>query len=74
MRNTDYIETVEKEARTGNTGLARVAVKCSADTFVVNQTLVLRSNICGETLPPSQSSEPLPAILKYGIIILVPKS
>jgi hypothetical protein len=25
-----------------------VAVQCSADTFVVNQSLVLRINICGE--------------------------
>jgi hypothetical protein len=25
-----------------------VAVQCSADTFVVNQTLVLRINICGK--------------------------
>jgi hypothetical protein len=31
-----------------NTGLAKVAVQCSAETFVVNQTLVLRINICGE--------------------------
>ena len=31
-----------------NTGLAKVAVQCSADTFVVNQTLVLHINICGE--------------------------
>jgi hypothetical protein len=31
-----------------NTGLAKVAVQCSVDTFVVNQTLVLRINICGE--------------------------
>jgi hypothetical protein len=31
-----------------NTGLAKVAVQCSADTFVVNQTLVFRINICGE--------------------------
>ncbi len=31
-----------------NTGLAKVAVQCSADTFVVNQNLVLRMNICGE--------------------------
>jgi len=31
-----------------NTGLAKVAVSFSADTFVVNQTLVLRINICGE--------------------------
>jgi len=26
----------------------KLAVKCSAETFVVNQTLVLRINICGE--------------------------
>ena len=32
----------------GNTGLAKVAVQCSADTFVVNQSLVLRINICGK--------------------------
>ena len=31
-----------------NTGVAKVAVQCSADTFSVNQTLVLRNNICGE--------------------------
>ena len=31
-----------------HTGLAKVAVQCSADTFVVNQSLVLRINICGE--------------------------
>jgi len=30
-----------------NSGLAKVAVQCSADTFVVNQTLVHRINICG---------------------------
>ena len=31
-----------------NTGLEKVAVQYSADTFVVNQSLVLRINICGE--------------------------
>ena len=31
-----------------NTGLAKVAAQCSADTFVVYQSLVLRINICGE--------------------------
>jgi len=31
-----------------NTGLAKVAVQCSVDTFVVNQSLVLRINISGE--------------------------
>jgi hypothetical protein len=36
----------EEEHRTDNTGLAKVAVQCSADTFVVNQSLVLRINIC----------------------------
>jgi hypothetical protein len=39
---------VDEEARTANTGLAKVAVQCSADTFVVNQSLVLRINICGK--------------------------
>ncbi len=32
----------------GNTGLAKVAVQCYADTFVVNQSLVHRINIFGE--------------------------
>jgi hypothetical protein len=40
--------TNEKEARLPNTGLAKVAVQYSADTFLVNQSLVLRINICGE--------------------------
>ena len=31
-----------------NTGLAKVADQCSADAFVVNQSLVLRINICSE--------------------------
>jgi hypothetical protein len=38
----------EEEHRTDNTGLAKVAVQCSADTFVIKQSLVLRINICGE--------------------------
>lgn len=36
------------ETPAANTGLAKVAVQCSADTFVVNRNLVLRINICGE--------------------------
>ncbi len=36
------------EARTDNSGFKKLAVQCSADTFVVNQSLVLRINICGE--------------------------
>ena len=41
-------QTTEKEGRRHNTGLAKVAVQCSADTFVINQTLTFRINICGE--------------------------
>ena len=41
------METTEKRAAY-NSGLAKVAVQCSADTFVVNQTFVLRINICGK--------------------------
>jgi len=38
------------ERNTGaNTGLAKVAVQFSAGTFVVNQSLVLRINICGKS-------------------------
>ena len=48
MRNTEYIMTSEKEARTGNTGLSKLAVQYSADSLVVNESLVLRINICGE--------------------------
>jgi hypothetical protein len=39
--------TVEN-ATTANMGLAKLAVQCSADSFVVNQSLVLRITICGE--------------------------
>ena len=37
-----------KQTPAPNIGLAKVAVQCSADSFVVNQSLVLRINICGE--------------------------
>ena len=41
-----YQDAFKKTAT--NTGLAKVAVECSADSFVVNQSLVLRINICGK--------------------------
>jgi hypothetical protein len=31
-----------------NRRLAKVAIQCSADSFVVNQSLVLRISICGK--------------------------
>jgi len=37
-----------QETPAGNSGLAKVAVQFSADTFVVNQSLVLHFNIGGE--------------------------
>ena len=37
QRKTSYNRTYKK-----------LAVQCSADTFVVNQSLVLRINICGK--------------------------
>jgi len=37
-----------KRKAAGNRRLTKLAVQCSADTFVVNQTLVLRISICGE--------------------------
>jgi len=41
---------VTKDRRAAcNTGLAKVAAQCSVDSFVVNQSLVLRINICGES-------------------------
>jgi hypothetical protein len=46
-----------EEKTTGNTGLAKVAVKCSADTLVVKQSLVLRINICGENRHLRQSQK-----------------
>jgi hypothetical protein len=38
------------------TGLAKVAVQCSVETFVVDQSLVLRINICAEK-PKHRKSE-----------------
>jgi hypothetical protein len=42
-------ENVERTRKAAdNRRLAKVAVQFSADSFVVNQSLVLRINICGE--------------------------
>ena len=49
LRQYKYELTLaDKKERTPNTGLAKVAVHYSADTFMVNQNLVLYINICGE--------------------------
>ena len=36
------------DSRPHNSTYKKLAVQCSADTFVVNKTLVLRINICGK--------------------------
>jgi len=41
-------QTTEKKGRTHNSTYKKLAVQYSADTFVVNQTFVLRMNICGK--------------------------
>ena len=37
-----------RESTTGNSTYKKLAVQCSADSFVVNQGLVLRISICGK--------------------------
>jgi len=37
-----------KESQTDNRRLAKVAFQCSKDTFLFNNTLVIRINICGK--------------------------
>jgi hypothetical protein len=46
-----------KEQRRHNSGLAKVAVSFSADTFAVNQTLVLRINISAKNRHLRQASK-----------------
>ena len=38
----------DEEAHTANSTFAIGGVSCSADSFVVKESLVLRINICGE--------------------------
>jgi predicted glycosyltransferase len=47
-RTTDRQADDRKEQRRHNSTYKKLAVQCSADSFVVNQTLVLRINICGK--------------------------
>jgi hypothetical protein len=42
------VDKDERRITGGNSTYKKLAVQCSADTFVVNQTLVLRINIYGK--------------------------
>ncbi|MCZ2356135.1 MAG: hypothetical protein LC115_05510 [Bacteroidia bacterium] len=51
--NAQRLQTMDNRATTDktpapNSGLAKVAVQCSYDSFVVQQTVVLRINICSK--------------------------
>jgi hypothetical protein len=48
VSKTGHTNNDRQESTGGNTGLAKVAVQCSANTIVVNQSLVLRINVCGK--------------------------
>jgi hypothetical protein len=49
LTNIKHTSLNKDKGSTGhNRRLAKVAVQCSADSFVVNQSLVLCINICGE--------------------------
>ena len=50
----------QKKQHTPNSGLAKVAVSCSADTFVVAESLVLRINICGKNRHLRQAAKRCP--------------
>ncbi len=41
-------QTTREKTPACNSTYKKLAVQCSADTFVVNQSLVLRINICGK--------------------------
>lgn len=45
---TEWLKLTEGNPTTANRRSAKVAVQRSADSFMVNQTLVLRINICGK--------------------------
>ena len=47
-RNLTSFDNFDERKTTANSTYKKLAVQCSADTFVVNQTLVLRINICGK--------------------------
>ena len=48
LNNDNGLQTRWTKTTGYNSTYPKVAVQCSADTFVVNQTLVLRINICGK--------------------------
>jgi hypothetical protein len=48
VSRNEFIRTTMPKAQPHNWRYAKVAVQCSSDSFVVNQNLVLRINICGK--------------------------
>ena len=50
-------QTTTEKTPACNSGLAKVAVSFSADTFVVNQSSVLRTKFCAEKPAHRQSAK-----------------
>lgn len=74
-----YLKKLQKQFNSnkmpaGNTGLAKVAVQCSADTFMVNQSLVLRINLCGENRHLRQARNRYPTFKKIWLFIEIKKN
>jgi hypothetical protein len=63
----------DERRTTGNTGLAKVAVQCSADTFVVTQSLVLRINICGKIATFAKPENVSSNFMKTYIADIIPR-
>ena len=61
---------MEKKGLANNSSLPKVAVQCSADTFVVNQSLVHRINICSESRHLRQAAKRCPAMPRDTLITL----
>ena len=60
----ETFDTTTKRAA-ANSGLAKVAVQCSVVKFVVNQSLVLRINICGKNRHLRQAAKRWAILLPF---------
>ncbi len=70
VSKTEHTNHDRQKSTGGNTDLAKVAVQCSADTIVVNQSLVLRINICGENRHLRQARNLFARVQVESLIIL----
>lgn len=55
---------MKEKQRTANSRFAKGGISCSTDSFGVNESLVLRINICAKKPARTPSPKPLSVILK----------